>query len=69
MVVVEEPLGGGGDEFAVVDIFGERLVGLAQDARVVTQPRMDATGAATLAINREARGQRQRALLETFRAE
>ena len=69
MVVVEEPLAGRRDEGAVVDVFGQRLVGVAQDARVVTQAPVDAAGAAALRVNRETRRQGERPLLEPFRAE
>ena len=64
MVVVEEPFGGGRDELAVVNVLGQGLVGLAQDAGVVAQAPVDAAGAAALGVNRETRGQGERPLLE-----
>ena len=45
--VVEQPLGCRRDELAGPDIGGQRLVGAAQDPRVVFEPRPDARGAGT----------------------
>jgi hypothetical protein len=69
VIVVEEPLAGRRDERAVVDVFGQGLVGLAQDARVVAQAPVDAAGAAALRVNGETGREGERPLLEPFRAE
>ena len=44
--VVEEPLGGGRDEGAFADIFGEGAIRGLEDALVVAQPRINAAGVA-----------------------
>jgi hypothetical protein len=69
VVVVEKPLRGRRDELALVDVFGQGLVRVAQDAGVVTQPRIDAAGAPPLRIDGETRRQGERPLLEPFGAE
>lgn len=69
MVVVEEPLAGGRDELAVVNVLGQGLVGEAQDARVVAQAPVDAKGPAALGVNRETGREGERPLLEPLGAE
>ena len=68
MVVVEKPLAGGRDELAVVHVFGQRLIGVMQDARVVAQPPVDAARAAPLRVDGETCRQGERPLLEPLRA-
>jgi len=52
-----------------VHVFGEGLVSLAQDARVVAQAAVDGAGAAALGIDGEAGGEGEGALLQPLRAE
>ena len=68
MVVVEKPLGGWRDELAVVHIFGQRLIGMTQHARVLAQPPVNAARAAPLRVNRETGREGERPLLEPLRA-
>jgi len=69
VIVVEEPLAGRRDELAVVNVLGQGLVGVAQDARVVAQAPVDAEGPAALGINRETRREGERPLLKPLGAE
>jgi len=64
MVVVEKPLGGRRDELTVVNIFGQRLVGVPQDTSVVAQSAVDTAGAAALRVNGKTRRQGERPLFE-----
>ena len=64
MVVVEKPLGGRRDEFAVVNVFGQSLIRVPQDTGVVAQPAVNAAGAAALRIDGKTRRQGERPLLE-----
>lgn len=70
MKVVEQPFGCGRDEEAVVNVGRERAVGRAQDGDVLLEAWKDAARAGAAArIDREARGERERALLEPLDAE
>jgi len=51
-----------------VHVFGERLVGVMQDARVVAQPPVDAACAAPLRVDGKTRRQGERPLFEPLRA-
>jgi hypothetical protein len=69
MEVVEEPLGGGRDECAMADVFGERAIGMREDALVVAQARVDAARAAAARIGREVGREGERPLFEPLGAE
>ena len=68
--VVEQPLGGGRDRLSRADVVGQRAIRVAQHARVVGEPGKDVAGTAARArIEREARRERQRPLVEPLAAE
>ena len=65
MKVVEEPFGRGRDEPPVVDILGQRAVGRAQRAGVRVETWKDAASSTAAGrVDRESRGERERALFE-----
>ena len=68
MEVVEQPLGGRGDEPPGPHVVRQGVVGESQDAGVVLEPRQDALGERPR-IDGEPRRERQRAILEALRAE
>lgn len=64
MEIVEEPLGGRGDERAFADVLGQLPIGGFEGARVVAQARKDTAGVSLLRVNREVRRERERPLIE-----
>jgi hypothetical protein len=69
MEVVEEPLGGRGDERAVAHVFGQRAIGVREHALVVAQARVNTSRAAAPRIDREVGREGERSLFEPLRAE
>ena len=68
--VVEQPVRRRFDESSVADVVGQRPVRAAQHAHVLGKSRKRvARAAARIGIDRESRGERQRALLEALDAE
>ena len=68
--VVEEPLGGRGEELAAVDVIGQDAVGIAQNPRVLVHPGEELLAAVIAgSLEREARGEPARALLEALDAQ
>ena len=69
MEIVEKPLRGGRDEFAPMDVVGERTIGVAQEPRVLVEAREHAARGAARRIDGEARGERAGALLQELDAQ
>ena len=70
MKVVEQPLGAGGDELAVMEIIGERPIRFAQCPGVVVKSREDAARpVARVRVDGEVGRERERAPVEALDAE
>ena len=67
--IVEEPFSGRRHELACSDIVRQGAIGVAQDAGVVLEPGKDVPRSASVRIDREAGGERQGTLFESFDAE
>ncbi len=68
--IVEEPLGGRGEELAAMDVIGQDAVGVAQNPRVLVHPREELLAAVIAgSLEREAGGEPPRALLQTLDAQ
>ena len=68
--VVEQPVGGGGDEDAAADVVRQRAIGAAEDAHVVFEPRVGvARPMAGIGIDGEDGGERERPFFEPLGAE
>ena len=68
--VVEQPFRRRRDELSGPDVVGQRAVRSAQDSHVVVEAGKDVLRAPSpVGIDREARGERQRAFLEPFDAQ
>ena len=68
--VVEEPLGGRGEELAAMDVIGQDAVGVAQNPRVLVHPGEELLAAVIAGSReREAGGEPPRALLQTLDAQ
>ena len=69
MEVIEEPLGGGGNEGAMTDVFGQGAIRVREDALVVAQARINAARAAATRIDREVGREGERSFFEPLGAQ
>ena len=67
--IVEEPFSGRRHELAGSDVVRQGAIGVAQNAGVVLEPGEDVARSASARIDREAGGERQGTLFESFDAE